>query len=127
MTKHCVAHQSTTHQSTDSCVCTVCLIIASNYYKAVDYVKTMIHDEYRVKFDKYFNLFSTFNRKVKADWILAYLRTADYENSYHSEELDNYIAELLDFHNMKVLYLKETDENLVTIDGKRYFGHMHER
>jgi len=127
MTKHCVAHQSTTHQSTNSCVCTVCLIIASNYYKAVDCVKMMIHDEYHVQFAKYFNLFSNYNRKVKADWLMAYLCTGDYADMYHSDVLDNYIAELLDFHNMKVLYLKDADENIVTIDGKRYFGHMQER
>ena len=115
-----------THQSTKNSVCRVCLIIGNNYYKAIDNVKKMIHDEYQVSFEKYYNLFSKFNKKVKADWLLAYLKTQDYENVYHSDVLDNYIDELLDFHNMKVFYLKDTDNHVVIIDGERYFGHTYE-
>jgi hypothetical protein len=121
-----MSKQAVPHQSTNTSVCEGCLKIAKYYYKTVDRVKKQIHREYHATFDKYFNLFSKFNKKVKADWILAYLKTEDYANAYHSDVLDNYIEELLQFHNMKLDTDEDTDKNVVIINEKRYYGHSYE-
>ncbi len=77
---------SHTCQPTENMVCEVCCDIAKYYYyNTLQQVEKQIHQEYHATFKKYFNLFSKFNKKHKVDWMLAYIKTQDYEDTYHSD------------------------------------------
>jgi hypothetical protein len=105
-------------------VCEVCLNVGKDYYKTLLKVEKQIHCEYRVKFKKYYALFSKIDKRLKADWMLAYVRTQDYEDTYHSDVLNRDIEILLNFHDMKIEYIKEMNEYVILIEGKKYFGHL---
>ena len=106
---------------TNGMVCEVCLNVAKHYYKTLLKVEKQIHWEYRATFKKNFNLFSTVDKRGKADWILAYEKTQDYEDNYHSQTLENDIFILLKFHDMEIEYMRETDEHVIIMEGIKYF------
>jgi hypothetical protein len=97
---------------------------AEGYNKAVQEMKKKIDPDYHQKFEKYWNFFSIFDRKSKANWMLAYVKTYDFEDMYHSDELMRAIDNLLRFLHMKMEYLQVTDDDyeyVIFIGGVRYF------